>query len=514
MSCDICKHLLFRGTACWHCGKGKAHQDCIDPDTKNWLCSACVNKQKEYDTLADEGRIRTPWNITDVVVQYFCVNKVVLDPNNSVCVSWKGYTSFKNTIYKTNELRMFPYATCGKQKCLGHTPEGTFVDETYDSHCYICHDDMEGRPSACCEFTITEACKRICCRPCTERQCNGIIPEIFYCKPHQTYIDNIKYPLRVLSLCSGICVDLLSILFNQYQVDVYVFVDIDDNAKKVAQHFQKRHPSINMIFLDNVQSLEDARRLIEDLDNQYEFNCVIAGTPCQSFSRANNFGAGFNDSRGRLFYFFTNIIHYLKKCKPRQYLLTIWENVLSSYTNREVVEKELENLGLKLVIIDAKDWSCVRRKRAYGINQNIDEKLINPKYTPQCIKLIESLKDLLSDPQTSEIIDGKKYANCYTCSTKDNHVFRNQKSKKSRELSVPEAICSQFIEELELEQLDFSKGELHQLVGNAFNAAVLSCIFKTQQYKLIKSERWLLNHYKPATTPTKKTSRGRKRKLV
>ena len=488
--CATCHGFLYKGARCLHCG-ANAHVDCLEAG----LCVTCVNKHSELKQLVDEGRVRTLWKdpLNKNSSGFYCVSQLSLASDSMVSVSWNGYQDHDNTLLKSNQLHFYPFGTCLEQECPGHCEDGTWTNDTFDSVCWMCNADMEGRPAACCEYTLDELCTKVCCRPCTTKQWRGSIPDKYYCDIHKEKMDNIKEPLRVLSLCSGLMVDLLAMLLNQYEVEVYVFVDVDDSTRQAAEYFKKNHPTINIVMWENVES---ARKHIEELDDQYNFNCVIGGTPCQPLSRANNFGAGFNDPRGRLFFYLTNIIHYLKKCKPRRYLLTIWENVVSSNANKEIASKELANIGMKIVEVDAKDWSFVRRKRLFGINHDIDEALLRAENTPSSIKRISSLKDIIADPKTTKVIDGKKYGNCFMTVSRDNHVFCSKKnSKQTREFSISEAIKSQYLEELELEKQDFSKHVLHGLVGNSINAAVLATIFKTQEHKIARSKKWLLIHH-------------------
>ena len=108
-----------------------------------------------------------------------------------------------------------------------------------------------------------------------------------------------------------------------------------------------------------------------------DFDFLLAGFPCQPFSRAGKKG-GFNDTRGTMFF---EIERILKEKKPKYVLL---ENVPEITTNNKgntirVIRENLEKIGydVSIDILDATDFGLAQaRKRAFivGIMKNNDDK--------------------------------------------------------------------------------------------------------------------------------------------
>ena len=75
-----------------------------------------------------------------------------------------------------------------------------------------------------------------------------------------------------------------------------------------------------------------------------EFDFVIGGFPCPSFSVANNKAKGLADPRGQLFF---EVVRIISEAKPKFFLLENVKNLLTINDGQEfaVIKKELEALG-------------------------------------------------------------------------------------------------------------------------------------------------------------------------
>lgn len=111
-----------------------------------------------------------------------------------------------------------------------------------------------------------------------------------------------------------------------------------------------------------------------DVSSIPSFDALVAGFPCQSFSRAGK-ELGFDDTRGTLFFNITEIIAHHK---PSTVFL---ENVRNLATHDEgktfkVIKAKLKSLGYKVYhkILDAKDFGVPQtRSRIYIVAFKVDD---------------------------------------------------------------------------------------------------------------------------------------------
>ena len=131
-----------------------------------------------------------------------------------------------------------------------------------------------------------------------------------------------------------------------------------------------------------------------------DFDYVIAGFPCQTFSIVGN-RAGFEDERGQIIY---GIIKILKYKRPKFFLL---ENVkgLVNHNKGEtfsVILNELKNIGyyVEYKVLNSLHYGVPQmRERVYivGIREDIDNKLFKWPLEIDIPKLSDFLYDELSD---------------------------------------------------------------------------------------------------------------------
>lgn len=150
--------------------------------------------------------------------------------------------------------------------------------------------------------------------------------------------------MRVLSLFDGISCGRLALERAGINVSRYVACEIDTNAKIISR---KNWPDI--------EQLCDVSKLNF---KEGEFDLILAGSPCQGFSKAG-LGNAFEDERSKLYYEFLRICYQVK---PKFYLL---ENVkmLAEYENK--ISKDLCKSPIN---INSRLLSAQNRERLYWSN--------------------------------------------------------------------------------------------------------------------------------------------------
>ncbi|AKT90085.1 cytosine-specific DNA methyltransferase [Campylobacter ureolyticus RIGS 9880] len=164
--------------------------------------------------------------------------------------------------------------------------------------------------------------------------------------------------------------------------------------KSIYETYEKNHPNTILIKKD-----------IKELDVsmfQGEFDGIIGGPPCQSWSEAGNL-KGINDKRGRLFY---EYIRILKNVMPKFFLA---ENVSGMMAKRHK-DAVLNILNLfdkagfntKIYEANAKNYGVAQdRKRVFfiGFRKDLD---INFTF-PKPLNLKQTLKDAIYDLKDSAV---------------------------------------------------------------------------------------------------------------
>ena len=151
--------------------------------------------------------------------------------------------------------------------------------------------------------------------------------------------------MNVLSLFDGLSGGNIALARLGIQVDNYFASEIDENAIQIAKN---NYPDI--IELGDVTKVDGYALPKIDL--------VLAGSPCQGFSRAGK-GLALEDERSKLFFEFVRL---LKETKPTYFLL---ENVLMKKEDKQTIT---DLLGVEPIEIDSALVSAQRRKRLYWTN--------------------------------------------------------------------------------------------------------------------------------------------------
>lgn len=128
-----------------------------------------------------------------------------------------------------------------------------------------------------------------------------------------------------------------------------------------------------------------------------DFDCLIAGFPCQAFSIAG-YRKGFEDTRGTLFF---EIARILKERKPSVILLENVKNLVSHDSGKtfEVILNTLKEIGyhVRYKVLNACEYGNIpqNRERIYIVGF-LNEDFANKFYFPDPIPLKTSLKDLIN----------------------------------------------------------------------------------------------------------------------
>lgn len=197
--------------------------------------------------------------------------------------------------------------------------------------------------------------------------------------------------MKVLSLFDGISCGKVALDRAGLQVDTYYASEIDKNAIAISQ---KNHNGI--VQLGDITKWREWNIPWKDID------VILAGSPCQGFSRAGKC-LNFDDPRSRLFFVFVDILNAIREVNPEVKFLL--ENVKMKNEWRNVIS---EHLGVQPIEINSKCMSAQNRPRTYWTN--IDVPTVPDG---QGTKLLDILEDvdttgfiqhagLLFDPSISE----------------------------------------------------------------------------------------------------------------
>ena len=157
--------------------------------------------------------------------------------------------------------------------------------------------------------------------------------------------------MKVLSLFDGISCGMVALERAGIEVDAYYASEIDKNAIAISE---KNHKSI--IRLGDITKWKEWDIPWSEID------LIIAGSPCQGFSRAGKC-LNFDDPRSRLFFEFVDILKAVREVNPEATFLL--ENVKMKNEWRDVIS---EYLGVQPIEINSKLVSGQHRVRTYWTN--------------------------------------------------------------------------------------------------------------------------------------------------
>lgn len=203
--------------------------------------------------------------------------------------------------------------------------------------------------------------------------------------------------MKVISLFSG-CGGL-DLGFEKAGFDIPVANEFD---KSIWSTFKANHPKTHLIEGDvrNVNK-PDISALY-----QGEFDGIIGGPPCQSWSEAGSL-RGINDDRGKLFF---EYIRILKEFSPKFFLA---ENVSGMLANRhsDAVKNiiclfDSAGYDVSLTLVNAKDYGVAEeRKRVFyiGFRKDLNVKFKFPKGSTCGGENKLTLRDIIWDLQKTAV---------------------------------------------------------------------------------------------------------------
>ena len=171
--------------------------------------------------------------------------------------------------------------------------------------------------------------------------------------------------MRVLSLFDGIGCGRVALDRAGIAVSEYVACEIDNDAITVAK---SQHADIVHVGDVNYISADKNR-----------FDLVIAGSPCQGFSRAGG-GLAFHDARSVLYFEFLRIVNQVQ---PKYFML---ENVVM---RKDCAATISQSLGVEGRIINSDVVSAHNRPRMYWTNFEYEVRARTPPLTMNDIADVE-----------------------------------------------------------------------------------------------------------------------------
>lgn len=186
---------------------------------------------------------------------------------------------------------------------------------------------------------------------------------------------------KVLSLFCG--VGGIDLAFKNVGFSTILANDIDTFACKT---FETNFNS--QILCDDVKNIDE--------HNLPNFDCLVAGFPCQAFSVAG-YRKGFEDTRGTLFFEIARILQYKK---PQVVFLENVKNLVSHDKGKtfSIILNTLQNIGyhVRYMVLNACEYGDIpqNRERIYIVGF-LNKNLANKFYFPAPITLHKALKDLI-----------------------------------------------------------------------------------------------------------------------
>lgn len=219
--------------------------------------------------------------------------------------------------------------------------------------------------------------------------------------------------VRVLSLFSG--AGGLDIGFLKAGFDVIASVELEPKFCKTIDlnknnYFSNKHQTL----CADITKFDP-----KDLEIE-EFDFIIGGPPCQSFSAAGRRAggvSGINDERGSLFWHYCRILKYYQ---PKGFLFENVRGILQANKQRdwEVIKQSFEELGytLSYQILDAADYGVPQHRERVIIVGIKNQKYLFPRPThgedsiseQPLVSISQALKDI-DDPNEEILPYGGKY---------------------------------------------------------------------------------------------------------
>jgi len=206
--------------------------------------------------------------------------------------------------------------------------------------------------------------------------------------------------MNVLSLFDGMSCGQIALNRLGIKYDNYFASEIKKHAIDVTQY---NYP--NTIQLGDLRKIKG-----KDLP---KIDLILAGSPCQDFSRGNKSRDGLKGQKSSLFYEFYRIF---KECNPKHFIL---ENVIMPEADYQYLSRLMETYPVR---INSSTVSAQLRDRLYWTNIGEEYRdLFGFRYSdiPQPIDKKQYLKDILTSGYTD-----KKKSRCLLTNT--GHINENK----------------------------------------------------------------------------------------
>ena len=276
--------------------------------------------------------------------------------------------------------------------------------------------------------------------------------------------------MNVLSLFDGISCGQIALERAGIEVENYFSSEIDKHTILVTQY---NYP--NTIQLGNILDWKKW--------NLPKIDLLIGGSPCQDLSIANKSGKGLNGNKSSLFYYYLDILKYLKKQNPQiKFLL---ENVKMKTEDINLISKYLR---VQPILINSALLSAQKRNRLYWtniqFNINIDDKEILVK---NIIEKAVSKEFYLNDEEYDIIKEKKSSKNLRNGKKEGSIQFPQSLNRKSICLLASDGLKSKnrttnvIFDSIGVRRFTPIEYERLQTIPDNYT----SCISINQRYKMI-----------------------------
>lgn len=207
-------------------------------------------------------------------------------------------------------------------------------------------------------------------------------------------------------------------------------------------------------------------------NNDYQYNFLTAGFPCQPFSVAGN-KEGFNDKHGRGNMFFY-IVDILKSKKPKYFILENVPNLVHHDNGRtfNIIQQHLNDLGyiFDYNIFDSAKFGLVQHRKRVFIYGVLKESLDEANVELASLMQSDVVALLNDDGDISELTVNKKIKqikNIYELNTLNIQpkYFDSIMQKSNQTIQSEKETANQFIEKI----LNFSKTHNIDLGNKSIN---------------------------------------------
>lgn len=293
------------------------------------------------------------------------------------------------------------------------------------------------------------------------------------------------YNMIVLSLFDGISCGQIALQRANISYDKYFASEINTQSITITQRNYPKTIQIGDVqkvsYKDGILITENGKFEVGEID------LLIAGSPCQGFSKAGK-ELNFQDERSKLYFDFLRI---LKETKPKYFLL---ENVKMKSDFADIITN---HLGVKPILINSRLVSAQDRKRLYWTNiknieqpkdRNISFQDIAPGWFCGCMRGRRVLNDRRCDYNKNvpleQYIECRKdnKTNCLTTVTKDNVAIRT-KQRFTRISNIEyRYLTPNEYEQLQTVPIDYTIGvsdsARRTMLGEGWTIDVIAHIFK------------------------------------